>query len=50
MKTRFQDEINKMDNYRKAIAIFIQESGVTSDEDFQSEIANVKIITLVMKM
>ena len=42
MKAKFQDEIGKMDNYRKAIAIFIQETGVTSDDEFQSEIANVK--------
>lgn len=31
-----------MDNYRKAIAVFIQESGVTSNAEFQSGIANVK--------
>jgi Tfp pilus assembly protein PilE len=42
LKTRLQDEINKMDNYKKAIAIFIQETGVKSDTEFQSEIANVK--------
>jgi len=42
MRTRFQDEINKMDNYRKAIAIFIQESGATSNEEFQSGLADVK--------
>jgi len=42
LKAKFQDEIGKMDNYRKAIAIFIQDSGVTSDEEFQSKIANVK--------
>nr|WP_052399113.1 prepilin-type N-terminal cleavage/methylation domain-containing protein [Francisella sp. FSC1006] len=42
LKTQLQDEINKMDNYRKAIAVFIQETGATSDEEFQSNIANVK--------
>ena len=42
LRAKFQDEIGKMDNYRKAIAIFIQESGVTSDEQFQTDIANVK--------
>lgn len=42
LKTRLQDEINKMDNYRKAIAIFIQEEGIQSDAEFQSGIANVK--------
>ncbi|MFT4693886.1 MAG: prepilin-type N-terminal cleavage/methylation domain-containing protein [Francisella sp.] len=42
MKARFQDEIGKMDNYRKAIAIYIQESGATSNEEFQSGLADVK--------
>ena len=42
LKSHLQDEIGKMDNYRKAIAIYIQESGVTSDEGFQSGIANIK--------
>ncbi|QLE78311.1 prepilin-type N-terminal cleavage/methylation domain-containing protein [Francisella sp. Scap27] len=42
MRVRFQDEISKMDNYRKAITDFIQNSGVTTDAEFQSGIANVK--------
>ena len=42
LRAKFQDEIGKMDNYRKAIAIFIQESGITSDEQFQTDIVNVK--------
>ena len=42
LKSHLQDEIGKMDSYRKAIAIYIQESGVTSDKDFQLGIANIK--------
>ena len=42
LKSKFQEEIGKMDNYRKAIAIYIQTSGMTTDAEFQSGIANVK--------
>ncbi|QIW10465.1 prepilin-type N-terminal cleavage/methylation domain-containing protein [Francisella sp. LA112445] len=41
-KVRLQDEIDKMDNYRKAVAIYIQEQGISSDEQFQSGIADMK--------
>lgn len=42
LKARLQEEVNKMDNYRKAISVFIQEKGIKSDDEFQSDIANVK--------
>ncbi|API87095.1 hypothetical protein F7310_06885 [Francisella uliginis] len=41
-KVRLQDEIDKMDNYRKAVAVYIQEQGISSDEEFQSGIADMK--------
>ena len=41
-KIRLQDEIDKMDNYRKVVAIYIQEKGISSDEQFQSGIADMK--------
>ncbi|MED7788002.1 prepilin-type N-terminal cleavage/methylation domain-containing protein [Francisella sp. 19X1-34] len=41
-KVRLQDEIDKMDNYRKAVAVYIQEQGISSDEQFQSGIADIK--------
>lgn len=43
-KVRLQYEVDKMDNYRKAVAMYIQEKGIISDEPFQSGIADMKDI------